>query len=104
MFFSEINHKIDMKVKKDCQVIISPLKITIHVMIQTSYIPGGGVCFRLGSGRQERINFSVRVFSFVEPRMVGDAQVLLLRIVPVEGRDGVMITRVFDPIQYCPLL
>jgi hypothetical protein len=40
----------------------------------------------------------------VEPRMVGDAQVPLLRIVPVEGRDGEMITRVFDPIQYCPLL
>ena len=39
-----------------------------------------------------------------EPRMVGDAQVLLLRIVPVEGRDGEMITRVFNPIQYCPLL
>jgi hypothetical protein len=27
-----------------------------------------------------------------------------LRIVPVEGRDGEIITRVFDPIQYCPLL
>jgi hypothetical protein len=40
----------------------------------------------------------------VESRMVGDAQVPLLRIVPVEGRDGEMITRVFDPIQYCPLL
>ena len=38
----------------------------------------------------------------VEPRMVGDAQVPLLRIVPLEGRDGEMITRVFDPIQYCP--
>jgi hypothetical protein len=25
MGFNEINHKIDMKVKKDCQVIISPL-------------------------------------------------------------------------------
>jgi hypothetical protein len=25
MGFSEINHQIDMKVKKDCQVIISPL-------------------------------------------------------------------------------
>ena len=25
MVFNEINHKIDMKVKKDCQVIISPL-------------------------------------------------------------------------------
>jgi hypothetical protein len=39
----------------------------------------------------------------VELRMVGDAQVPLLRIVPVEGRDGEMITWVFDPIQYCPL-
>jgi hypothetical protein len=25
MGFNEINHRIDMKVKKDCQVIISPL-------------------------------------------------------------------------------
>ena len=40
----------------------------------------------------------------VEPRMVGDAQVPLLRIVPLEGRDEEMITRVFDLIQYCPLL
>jgi uncharacterized protein (UPF0248 family) len=36
--------------------------------------------------------------------MVGDAQVPLLRIVSWEGRDGEMITRVFNPIQYCPLL
>jgi hypothetical protein len=34
----------------------------------------------------------------VESRMVGDAQVPLLRIVPVEGRDGEIITRVFDPM------
>jgi hypothetical protein len=40
----------------------------------------------------------------VEPRMVGGAQVPLLRIVPVERRDREMITRVFDPIQYSPLL
>jgi hypothetical protein len=40
----------------------------------------------------------------VEPRMVGDAKVPLLRIVPVERRDGEMITRVFGPIQYFPLL
>jgi hypothetical protein len=37
--------------------------ITIHIRIQTSYIPGGGLCFRLGSGRQESIKFSVRVLS-----------------------------------------
>ena len=40
----------------------------------------------------------------VEPRMVGDAQVPLLRFVPVEGRDAEMVTRVFDPVQYCPLV
>ena len=40
----------------------------------------------------------------VEPRMVGDAQVPLLRIVPVAGRDGAMMTRAFDHIQYCPLV
>jgi hypothetical protein len=40
----------------------------------------------------------------VEPRMVGDVQVPLLRIVPVEGRYGEIITRMFDPIQSCPRL
>jgi hypothetical protein len=34
----------------------------------------------------------------VKPRMVGDAQV------PVEGRYAEMVTRVFDPMQYCPLV
>jgi hypothetical protein len=28
----------------------------------------------------------------------------LLRIVPVAGRDGEMMTRAFDHIQYCPLV
>ena len=60
MGFNEINHKIDMK---DCQASHHQSFITIHVRIQTSYILGGGVCFRLGSGRQERIKFSVRVLS-----------------------------------------
>jgi hypothetical protein len=35
--------------------------------------------------------------------MVGDTQVPLVRIVPVAGRDGEMITRAFDHIQNCPL-
>jgi hypothetical protein len=40
----------------------------------------------------------------VEPRIVGDAQVPLLKIVPVEGRDTEMVTRIFDPVQYCHLV
>jgi hypothetical protein len=50
------------------------------------------------------LNYLYVYCPLVESRMVGDAQVPLLRIVTVEGRDGEMITRVFDPIQYCPLL
>ena len=50
-----------------------------------------------------RVNYLYVYYPLVEPRMVGDAQVPLLRIVPVAGRDGEMVTRVFDPVQYCPL-
>ena len=79
--------------------------ITIHVRIQTSYIPGGGEYVSDWVADLEKgLNSLYMYCPLVEPRMVGDAQVPLLRIVPVEGRDGEMITRVFDPIQYCPLL
>jgi hypothetical protein len=47
MGFNEINHKIDMKVKKRLSSHHQCF-ITIHVRIQTSYIPGGGVCFPIG--------------------------------------------------------
>jgi hypothetical protein len=58
----------------------------------------------MGSGRQERTKFSVRVLSLGGTENGGRCQVPLLRIVPVERRDREMITRVFDPIQYSPLL
>jgi hypothetical protein len=47
MGFNEINHKIDMKVKKDYQVIISPLLQSMLGFRQTIF--PGGVCFRLGT-------------------------------------------------------
>jgi hypothetical protein len=46
MGFNEINHKIDMKVKKDYQVIISPLLQSMLGFRQAIF---RGVCFRLGS-------------------------------------------------------
>jgi hypothetical protein len=63
MGFNKINHKIDMKVKKDYQVIIS-LLLQSMLGFRLAIFPGeGGVCFRLGSGPQERIKFSVHVLS-----------------------------------------
>ena len=61
MGFNEINHKIDIKVKKDYQVIISPLLQSMLGFRQVIF--RGGVCFRLGSGPHARITFSVRVLS-----------------------------------------
>ena len=48
---------------------------------------------------------SLYVYSgIVEPRIVGDKIAPLLRIVPITGRHGEMVTASFDPVQYIPVL
>ena len=42
--------------------------------------------------------------SIVEPRIVGDKIAPLLRIVPITGRHGEMVTARFDHVQYMPVL
>ena len=42
--------------------------------------------------------------SIVEPRIVGDKIAPLLRIVPIRGRHGEMVTARFDHVQYIPLM
>ena len=39
----------------------------------------------------------------VEPRIVGDTTASLLRIVPVEGQSGDLITRIYENIHYIPI-
>ena len=103
MGFSKINHKINMKVKKDCQVIISPLMQSMLGFRQAIFSAGVYVSEWVADVKKG-LNSLYVYCPLVEWRMVGNAQVPLLRIVPVEGRNGEMITRVFDPIQYCPML
>ena len=48
---------------------------------------------------------SLYVYSgIVEPRIVGDKIAPLLRIVPITGRHGEMVTASFDHAQYIPVL
>ena len=42
--------------------------------------------------------------SMVEPRVVGDKIVPLLRIVPITGRHGEMVTTHFDHVHYIPVM
>ena len=47
---------------------------------------------------------SLYIYSnIVEPSMVGDALVPLLRIVPIEGSSGKMVSHTYQNIQYLPL-
>jgi hypothetical protein len=92
-----------MKVKIDCQVIISPL-LQSMLGFRQAIFPAGEYVSDWVTDVKKGLNSLYVYCPLVEPRMVGDAQVPLLRIVPMEGRHREMITRVFDPIQYCPLL
>jgi hypothetical protein len=78
--------------------------ITIHVRIQKAIFPTGEYVLDWVADVKKGLNSLYVYCPLVEPRMVGDAHVPLLGIVPAEGRDGEMITRVLDPIQYCLLL
>jgi hypothetical protein len=98
MVFNEINHKIDMKVKK-----VSPL-LQFVLGFRQAIFPAGDYVSDWVADVKKGLNSLYVYCPLVEPRMVGDAKVPLLRIVPVERRDGEMITRVFGPIQYFPLL
>ena len=42
--------------------------------------------------------------SIVEPRVVGDSVVPLLRIVPIEGKHGDLVSKSFDNVQYVEVL
>ena len=100
---NEIDHKRGIAVKKDCQVTNSPL--LQHMLgFKRAIFPHGDHVADWVADVTRGVNSLYVYCPLVEPRMVGDAQVPLLRIVPVEGRDAEMVPRVFDPVQYCPLV
>jgi hypothetical protein len=84
MGFSEFNHK------KDCQVIISPL-LQSMLGFRQAIFPAGEYVSDWVADVKKGLNFLCMYCPLVEPRMVGDAQLPLLRIVPVDGRDREMI-------------
>ena len=89
--------------KKDCQVTISPL-LQHKLVFKRAIFPQGEHVADWVVDVTRGLHSLYVYCPLVEPRMVGDAQVPLLKIVPVEERDAEMVTRVFDPVQYCPLV
>ena len=100
---SEVDHKATLWVRDLSQVIISPLLKSFLGFAKLNFPPGDYKAPYVADVTRG-VNSLYVYCPLVEPRMVGDAQVPLLRIVPVAGRDGEMMTRAFDHIQYCPLV
>jgi hypothetical protein len=100
---NEMDHKIGIVVKNDCQVTISPF--LQHMLgFKRAIFPQGDHVADWMADVTRGLNYLYVYFPLVELRMVEDAQVPLLRIAPVEGRDAEMVTRVFHAVQYCPLV
>ena len=90
---NEIGHKIGIAVKKDCQVTISPL--LQHMLgVKRVIFPRGDHVADWVADVTRGLKSLYVYCPLVEPRMVGDVQLPMLRIVPVEGRDAEMMTRV----------
>jgi hypothetical protein len=100
---SEVDNKATSWVRHLSQVIISPLLKSFLGFDKLDFPPGDYKASCV-AGLTRGVNSLYVYCPLVEPRMVGDAQVPLLRIVPVAGRDGEMMTRAYDHIQYCPLV
>ena len=100
---NDVNNKVSLAVKKNCQVIVSPM-LQFMLGFKQAIFPEGDYVGDWVADVARGLNSLYVYCPLVDPRLVGDAQVPLLRIVPVEGKGGQLVTRVFHPVQYFPLV
>ena len=102
-------------------------KVCVHMKGNTTFMLYGDLPDKLGFGRGDGVFIrtsncrtltqgdsiidlrrgfeSLYVYSsIVDPRIVGDKIAPLLRIVPITGRHGEIVTARFDHVQYMPVL
>jgi hypothetical protein len=104
MSFSEINHKINMKVKTDCKVIIIPLLQSMLGFRQAILsLPSIGTILNNGTWASPTILGSTKgqyTYREFNPFLTSTTQSETYS----PAGNIAYLNRVFDPIQYCPLL
>lgn len=102
-FYDNITKKVTVDVAEGAWVELSaPLKILLGIS-EMRMAEGSHVGERVVDVHQGF--YSLYVYcNLLEPRAVGHSEVPLLRIVPLEGDDGDMVTKVYSNVQYVPLL
>ncbi len=102
--FLNVTQRVRLKVGAACQVIIaSELKKFLGLTQLPHEIPSG-----IFVGREQLdLNqgfYALYVYcDLVEHRIVGDKKVQLLRVVPLEGQGGQVVTKEYQHVHYLPL-
>ena len=87
----------------DCQIELSPTLQRMLGMHDTYLSQGSHQGVHVVDVNQGF--YSLYVYcNLIEPWLVGDSRAPLLRIVPIEGHGGQMITKTYQHIHYLPLL
>lgn len=100
--YDDITRKVTLGLKPDVAVTFGPLLKTMLGFSQDRYEEGVHEAENVVDIRQGF--YSLYVYcNVVEPHMVGDVLAPLLRIVPIRGKDGDLVTRSYDNISYHPV-
>ena len=102
LHYDSITQKVTISVKPRASVKFSPLLQILLGLSHAEYGPGTHEGNNVVDIRQGF--YSLYVYcNLSEPHMVGDALVPLLRIVPIRGKDGDLITRTYENVNYHPV-
>lgn len=101
-YYDAITQKVTVSVKPESSVTFSPLLQTLLGLSHAHYEEGIHEGEHVVDIRQGF--YSLYLYcSLIEPHMVGDTLTPLLRIVPIRGKDGDMVTRTYENINYHPV-
>jgi hypothetical protein len=102
-FYHNVTKRASVKISKGSWIELSPTLMKMLGMTHTHLTEGYHEAAHVVDVDQGFHSLYIYC-SVVEARPVGDSEVPLLRIVPIEGKSGQMITKTYENIQYIPVL
>ena len=97
-----IDQRVTLTITSGLRLQLSPMLSKLLGFESTHFSEGKHVGRNMADVRQGF--YSIYVYCpLVEPQMVGDSRVPLVRIVPIQGTPGHVTSKEFQPIHYVPL-
>ena len=99
--YDAITHRISVSFSKPCS-----MSLPMHIRKMLGLTRGSWDATNPNGGVVSDLDPVDSLFVYcdvLEPRVVGDSQVPLLRIVPVEGGNGELVTRIYENVHYVRL-